>query len=108
LRPLTTTFQAFASDKGFLEDPDVQAKLASAKKLSDVKVADYDVIFYVGGHGPVVDLATDAINAKFVSEVSSSGDLNPVDLKLAPLVLPNREAHRGCVPWNCVSNFPHQ
>lgn len=29
-----------------------------------------DAIFYVGGHGPVLDLASDPVNAKLASEVS--------------------------------------
>jgi len=47
----------------------VQSKLANAKKLSDVNVKDYDAIFFIGGHGPVIDLAVDPINAKLISEV---------------------------------------
>lgn len=53
----------------FLADETVQAKLASAKKLGDVKVADYDAVFYVGGHGPVIDLASDETNAKLAGAV---------------------------------------
>lgn len=45
------------------------SKLASAKKLSEVNPKDYDAIFYIGGHGPVVDLAVDPVNAKLASEV---------------------------------------
>jgi hypothetical protein len=33
----------------FLQDPDVQQKFNSTKKLSDVNPSDYDAIFYVGG-----------------------------------------------------------
>ncbi|KAH8079092.1 ThiJ/PfpI [Cristinia sonorae] len=36
----------------FLNDPSVTSKLATTKKLSDVSAADYDAVFYVGGHGP--------------------------------------------------------
>lgn len=54
----------------FLEDPATKEKLATTKKLSDVSAADFDAIFYVGGIGPVLDLATDPINAKFASDVS--------------------------------------
>jgi putative intracellular protease/amidase len=34
-------------------------------------VEDYDAIFYVGGHGPVIDLAADPINAEIASSVDS-------------------------------------
>ncbi|TRM68072.1 class I glutamine amidotransferase-like protein [Schizophyllum amplum] len=48
----------------FLTDETVQKKLSSAKKLSDINAADYAAVFYVGGHGPVLDLATDPVNVK--------------------------------------------
>ncbi|PIL36966.1 hypothetical protein GSI_00658 [Ganoderma sinense ZZ0214-1] len=65
---------AFQADvPKFLEDPAVKAKLASAKKLSDVKVADYDAVFYPGGHGPVLDLATDLVNVKLASDFFRAG-----------------------------------
>ena len=51
----------------------MQAKFASAKKLADVRAADYDAIFYVGGHGPVLDLATDPANVKLASEFFQAG-----------------------------------
>ena len=63
----------FAEDKEsvkFLKDEIVVSKLAKAKKLSEVQAKDYDVIFYVGGHGPCLDLASDPVNAKLASEVS--------------------------------------
>jgi hypothetical protein len=53
-----------------LNDETVKGKLAGAKKLSEVNVEDYDVIFYVGGHGPVIDLAQDPVNIKLASRVS--------------------------------------
>ncbi|OBZ76559.1 Glutathione-independent glyoxalase HSP31 [Grifola frondosa] len=57
----------------FLKDPIVQAKFANAKKLADVNVADYDAIFYVGGHGPVLDLASDPVNIQLASEFYRAG-----------------------------------
>lgn len=65
--------QAFAEDADcvkFLSDETVKAKFSAAKKLSDVDAKDYDAVFYVGGHGPIIDLSQDPINAKLVSEVS--------------------------------------
>jgi len=70
--------KAFAEDKGsakFLNDETVKEKLAKAKKLADVKVSDYDAIFYVGGHGPVIDLSVDPINAKLASEFYQAGKI---------------------------------
>ena len=62
--------QNFKDDVKFLEDATVKQKLANAKKLSEVKASDYDAIFYVGGHGPVIDLAVDPVNIQLASEVS--------------------------------------
>lgn len=41
----------------FNEDEKLQAVLANTLKLETVKAADYDAIFYPGGHGPLWDLA---------------------------------------------------
>jgi putative intracellular protease/amidase len=43
----------------FKADASAQAVLASTGKLSDVKAADFDAVFYPGGHGPLWDLAED-------------------------------------------------
>jgi putative intracellular protease/amidase len=58
-----------------LNDATVKQKLASAKKLSEVSEADYDAIFYVGGHGPVLDLASDVTNAKLASAFFQAGKI---------------------------------
>jgi hypothetical protein len=65
-------FKEDAESVQFLNDETVKAKLASAKKLSEINADDYDVIFYVGGHGPVIDLASDETNAQLASKVSRS------------------------------------
>jgi len=68
----------FAEDKEsvkFLKDETVESKLAKAKKLSEVQVKDYDAVFYVGGQGPVLDLASDPLNAKMASEFWQSGKI---------------------------------
>ncbi|KAH6914964.1 ThiJ/PfpI [Coprinopsis sp. MPI-PUGE-AT-0042] len=70
--------KAFAKDEDctkFLNDPVVQEKLANAKKLSDIDASQYDAIFYVGGHGPVIDLAVDEVNAKLASEFWKAGKI---------------------------------
>jgi len=51
----------------FLADETVKDKFANAKKLKDVNAEDYDAIFYVGGHGPMIDLATDEENIKLAN-----------------------------------------
>jgi len=63
--------EAFKGDEDsvkFLQDETVMQKLAKAITLHEVKVSDYDAIFYPGGHGPLMDLSTDPVNAKIVEE----------------------------------------
>lgn len=43
----------------FKGDNAARAALAHTGKLADVKAADSDAVFYVGGHGPLWDLAED-------------------------------------------------
>jgi putative intracellular protease/amidase len=45
--------------KRFDADKELQTKLSQTLKLADVNEADYDAVFYPGGHGPLWDLATD-------------------------------------------------
>ncbi|KAG8682197.1 hypothetical protein FRC09_016953 [Ceratobasidium sp. 395] len=59
----------------FLQDPEVKQKFASAKKLSEVDPKEYDAIFYVGGHGPMIDLPTDPDNIKLASAFYNSRKL---------------------------------
>ncbi|OSC98966.1 class I glutamine amidotransferase-like protein [Trametes coccinea BRFM310] len=68
-----SSVEAFKADVKFLEDATVKEKLAHAKKLSEVKASDYDAIFYVGGHGPVIDLAVDPVNIALANEFYRSG-----------------------------------
>ncbi|KAF8212716.1 class I glutamine amidotransferase-like protein [Mycena galopus ATCC 62051] len=68
-------FEADAECIKFLADETVKSKLASAKKLSEVSSKDYDMIFYVGGHGPVIDLAVDEVNIKLASEFYQAGKI---------------------------------
>lgn len=48
-----------AATKRFKEDADAQQALAQTVALSGVSAADYDAVFYPGGHGPLWDLAED-------------------------------------------------
>ena len=69
--------ETFTDDESvkFLQDPEVKQKLASAKKLTEVDHNDYVAIFYVGGHGPVIDLATDPDNIKLANAFYQAGKL---------------------------------
>ncbi|POD17316.1 type 1 glutamine amidotransferase domain-containing protein [Pseudomonas syringae] len=45
--------------KRFSKDSDAQKALANTGLLSGVNAADFDAVFYPGGHGPLWDLAED-------------------------------------------------
>ncbi|KAF8599112.1 class I glutamine amidotransferase-like protein [Ceratobasidium sp. AG-I] len=59
----------------FLADPVVKQKFATAKKVSEVDPNDYDVIFYVGGQGPILDLAYNPDSDKLANAFFRSGKL---------------------------------
>ena len=52
--------------KRFDADTVLLEKLKNTKKLSEVNQADYDAVFYPGGHGPLWDLAEDANSAALI------------------------------------------
>ena len=54
--------------KRFYEDFGAIEKVAHSKKLTDVKEADYDAVFYPGGHGPLWDLANDATSIQLIED----------------------------------------
>jgi len=43
--------------KRFNNDEEVQKRIGNTLKLAEVNAADYDAVFYPGGHGPLWDLA---------------------------------------------------
>ena len=49
--------------------------LADAYGDQEVNVADYDAVFYPGGHGPMLDLASDPVNAKLASDFWQAGKI---------------------------------
>lgn len=57
----------------FKADPLSQAALANTLKLSTIKAADYDAVFYPGGHGPLWDLAEDADSISLIETMYRSG-----------------------------------
>ena len=60
LDPSSDTADAQTKDtKRFKEDSEAQERLATTKKLADMKAEDFDSVFYPGGHGPMWDLAVD-------------------------------------------------
>ena len=59
--------------KRFKADADAQAVLASTGKLADVNAADFDAVFYPGGHGPLWDLAEDKSSIALIEAMAAAG-----------------------------------
>ena len=57
-----------AATKRFHGDEELKNKLAHSVKLSEVNAADYDAVFYPGGHGPLWDLANDETSIALIEE----------------------------------------
>ncbi|WP_298423649.1 type 1 glutamine amidotransferase domain-containing protein [uncultured Kordia sp.] len=54
------------ANKRFNEDKETQKLLANSLQLANVKEADYDAVFYPGGHGPLWDLSEDPNSIKLI------------------------------------------
>jgi putative intracellular protease/amidase len=57
----------------FKQDPTAQKALSQTLKLADMKSQDYDTVFYVGGHGPMWDLAESPVSIALLESFYSSG-----------------------------------
>ena len=53
----------------FKADADARRALARTGKLADVKAAEYDAVFYPGGHGPLWDLAQDQHSLQLIQQM---------------------------------------
>ena len=57
----------------FKKDPRAQLELSRTVKLADVKTENFDTIFYVGGHGPMWDLAESPVSIALIEAFYNSG-----------------------------------
>jgi putative intracellular protease/amidase len=57
----------------FKKDARAQKELSQTVKLADVKAKDFDTIFYVGGHGPMWDLAESTVSIALLEDFYNSG-----------------------------------
>src|SRR3954462_2094191 len=57
----------------FKSDEAAQQALAHTIPLADVQAADYDTVFYVGGHGPMWDLAESPVSIALLESFYDSG-----------------------------------
>jgi putative intracellular protease/amidase len=65
-------FQTDATRR-FDNDPAAQSELANTAKLADMKVEDFDAVFYPGGHGPLWDLHSDSDSIALIEGFISAG-----------------------------------
>ena len=57
----------------FKQDARAQKELSQTVKLADVKAQDFDTVFYVGGHGPMWDLAESPVSIALIEDFYNSG-----------------------------------
>src|SRR5471030_3566721 len=57
----------------FRQDKEAQQALANTVKLSTVEAADFDAVFYPGGHGPLWDLAEDSHSIALIEAFWKAG-----------------------------------
>src|SRR5450830_346339 len=57
----------------FDADPAAKAQLAGTVRLDSVDQAEFDTVFYPGGHGPLWDLAQDAHSIKLLESFIAAG-----------------------------------
>ncbi|BAV05320.1 Putative intracellular protease/amidase [Filimonas lacunae] len=82
------------SAKKFLGDSAAQEQLKHTIALKSVKAADYDAIFYPGGHGPMWDLPQNATSIALIQTFAAQH--KPVALVChAPAALKNVKAANG-------------
>ncbi|AYC30950.1 type 1 glutamine amidotransferase domain-containing protein [Pseudomonas cavernae] len=62
-----------AATRRFAEDRETQAALANTAVLASVDAADHDAVFYPGGHGPLWDLAEDAVSIALIEAFIAAG-----------------------------------
>lgn len=57
----------------FEADPKATAQLAATERLDSVSPADFDAVFYPGGHGPLWDLAEDKNSIQLIEGFLAAG-----------------------------------
>ncbi|MCS4230553.1 putative intracellular protease/amidase [Stenotrophomonas maltophilia] len=83
-----------ALTRRFEADAEANAQLASTVRLDSVSQADFDTVFYPGGHGPLWDLAEDRDSIALIESFIEAG--KPVALVChAPGVLRHVKAATG-------------
>lgn len=89
----TTDFQT-DDTKRFEADEVANDALANTTKLKDLNAADYDAVFYPGGHGPMWDLVNDAHSISLIENFWASGKVVSAVCH-APIALTNTKDVNG-------------
>ena len=82
------------STRRFAEDSETQQKLANTVPLAQIDAADFDGVFYSGGHGPLWDLTNDANSIQLI-EAFNRADKAMAFVCHAPAVLKNVKTADG-------------
>src|ERR1700690_399028 len=77
----------------FKQDEAAQKELSQTVKLADVKAQDFDTVFYVGGHGPMWDLAESPVSIALLEAFYNSG--KPIALVCHPPGVLRHVPYRG-------------
>ena len=83
-----------ASTRRFRADKAAQAELATTKKLAAVSAADFDAVFYPGGHGPMWEMPDNAISIVLI-EAFAKADKPVAAVCHAPAALVNVRGKDG-------------
>ncbi|MBD0673259.1 type 1 glutamine amidotransferase domain-containing protein [Streptomyces sp. CBMA156] len=65
--------RASLTDPAMAEEVEKIAEFRQPLVLAEVDPADYDVVYYPGGHGPMEDLAVDADSGRLLTRALASG-----------------------------------
>lgn len=61
------------SDKRYQEDPDLQAKVKTSRRVTDIDFTEYDIVFLSGGWGAAYDLGTSEVLGRKITEAWAAG-----------------------------------
>ena len=98
--------QNHATVDRFLADPVAQAAIAATHAVATVNMANYDAVFFPGGHGTMWDLPNNAAIAAIVREADAAGKIiASVCHGAAGLVSATRADGKAVVEGRRVNSF---
>ncbi|MER6219421.1 type 1 glutamine amidotransferase domain-containing protein [Streptomyces sp. 900105755] len=76
-------------------------ELRYAVPLTDLRLEDYDAVYYPGGHGPMEDLSTDPDSGALLRDALASGRPLGIVCHAPAAILATRDANGGTPFANC-------